>query len=248
MFYAMSDIHGYLDALEEALKRIPDLEATLTGDPESHRLIFLGDYVDQGPHSCEVLQRIYDLQTTYPDNVVVIKGNHDEWLIEFLTTRDCLATTTYIPETLLSFLDEVDREAVKTELANSDPEAALQAIRDQIHAQYPQLVRWLKNLPSYWKTPTQVFVHAGIDEDAQEYWELGTSEDIMLNKFPATTGPFPIDIIAGHIGTYALAGDPNFHDVYFDGFSHYFIDGTVQVSGRIPVLTYDPTTGRYGSV
>ena len=248
MFYAMSDIHGYLDALEAALKRIPDLEATLTGDPESHRLIFLGDYVDQGPHSREVLQRIYDLQTTYPDNVVVIKGNHDEWLIDFLTTRDCLATTTYIPETLLSFLDGVDREAVKTELADRDPETALQAIRDQSHAQYPQLVRWLKNLPSYWKTPTQVFVHAGIDEDAQEYWELGTSEDIMLNKFPATTGPFLIDIIAGHIGTYALASDQNFHDIYFNGFSHYFIDGTVGVSGRIPVLTYDPTTGRYGSV
>lgn len=109
-------------------------------------------------------------------------------------------------------------------------------------------MRWLKNLPTYWKTPIQVFVHAGIDEDAQEYWEQGTSEDVMLNKFPATTGPFPIDIIAGHIGTYALAGDPNFHDIYFDGSSHYFIDGTVEVSGRIPVLTYDPTTGRYGSI
>ena len=102
MLYAMSDIHGYLDALEDALKRIPDLEATLNGDPETNRLIFLGDYVDQGPHSREVLQRIYDLQTTYPDNVVAIKGNHDEWFIEFLTTRDCLATTTYFPETLLS--------------------------------------------------------------------------------------------------------------------------------------------------
>ncbi|WP_307741929.1 metallophosphoesterase [uncultured Mobiluncus sp.] len=248
MFYAMSDIHGHLDALEDALKRIPDLEATLTGDPETHRLIFLGDYVDQGPHSRKVLQRIYDLQTTYPGNVVVIKGNHDEWFIEFLTTRDSLATTTYIPETLLSFLNVADREAVKTELADRDPETALQAIRNQINADHPQLVRWLKNLPTYWKTPTQVFVHAGIDEDAQEYWELGTSEDVMLNKFPATTVPFLIDIIAGHVGTYALAGDQNFHDVYFDGSSHYLIDGTVQVSGRIPVLTYDPTTGRYGSL
>lgn len=137
MFYAMSDIHGFLDALEDALRRIPDLEATLTGDPETHRLIFLGDYVDQGPHSREVLQRIFDLQTTHPNNVVVIKGNHDEWFIEFLTTRDSLATTTYIPETLLSFLDGTDREAAKTELSSRDPEAALQAIRGQIIADHP---------------------------------------------------------------------------------------------------------------
>ncbi len=34
MFYAMSDIHGHLDALEDTLKRIPDLEATLLATPK----------------------------------------------------------------------------------------------------------------------------------------------------------------------------------------------------------------------
>ena len=46
-------------------------------------------------------------------------------------------------------------------------------------------------------------------------------------------------IVAGHVGTSNIAGDPNFHDIFFDGGSHYYIDGTVQKSGEIPVIMYD---------
>ncbi len=46
-------------------------------------------------------------------------------------------------------------------------------------------------------------------------------------------------IVAGHVGTYNIAGDPNYHDIFFDGENHYYIDGTVQRSGEIPALMYD---------
>ena len=57
-----------------------------------------------------------------------------------------------------------------------------------------------------------------------------------------------IDVIAGHVGSGQVADDPTFHDVFFDGYSHYFIDGSVMQSQRIPVLTYDTGTGQYGSI
>ena len=43
-------------------------------------------------------------------------------------------------------------------------------------------------------------------------------------------------IVAGHTGTAEISGDPGFHDIYFDGESHYYIDGTVLESGIIPVI------------
>ena len=46
-------------------------------------------------------------------------------------------------------------------------------------------------------------------------------------------------IVAGHVGTAVISESPRFHDIYFDGESHYYIAGTVYVSGVIPVLMYD---------
>ena len=54
-----------------------------------------------------------------------------------------------------------------------------------------------------------------------------------------------MDIIAGHVGTCSVSGNPNFHDIYFDGESHYYIDGSVLDSGIIPVLMYDTDTKKY---
>ena len=42
-----------------------------------------------------------------------------------------------------------------------------------------------------------------------------------------------------------IAGDPRFHDIYYDGASHYYIDGTVLESGVIPVLMVDTNTDKY---
>lgn len=42
-----------------------------------------------------------------------------------------------------------------------------------------------------------------------------------------------------------IADNPYFHDIYYDGESHYYLDGTVHKSGVIPVLMYDTNTKRY---
>ena len=54
-----------------------------------------------------------------------------------------------------------------------------------------------------------------------------------------------MQIVAGHIGTAEIAGDPGFHDIYYDGESHYYIDGTVLESGIIPVIKIDAKNSRY---
>ena len=110
------------------------------------------------------------------------------------------------------------------------------------------LIRWLRSLPYFYETEWQIFVHAGIDEESGDLWRYGTEERVFVGKHPATMGPFEKDIIAGHNGTHTLMGDPDFHDVLWDGENHYFCDGTVWKSGKLPVLVYDTDTGKYYSL
>lgn len=46
-------------------------------------------------------------------------------------------------------------------------------------------------------------------------------------------------IVAGHVGTAVITNNHRFHDIFFDGESHYYIDATVYESGVINVLVYD---------
>ena len=109
-------------------------------------------------------------------------------------------------------------------------------------------IRWMENLSRYYTEGNTIFVHAGIDEDAGDLWEWGTGDEIFTGKYPAQTGQIEgldMKIVAGHIGTAEISGNSCYHDIYYDGASHYYIDGTVLESGRIPVLKVDTETDKY---
>lgn len=81
MLCAISDIHGHLHALEEALENV-----SLSGD---NRLVLLGDYTDYGPRSGEVLRSIYGLQQRQgpeKEDVLIILG--DAGVNYYLTRSD----------------------------------------------------------------------------------------------------------------------------------------------------------------
>ena len=80
MIYAVGDIHGRLGPLEEALSRI---EADGTGAP----VVFLGDLVDRGPSSRQVIERLMEGQAEGRP-WIVIKGNHDRMFSRFVRTGD----------------------------------------------------------------------------------------------------------------------------------------------------------------
>lgn len=100
---------------------------------------------------------------------------------------------------------------------------------------------FIQDLPLYHVEGNTIFVHAGIDEDAGENWEWESSDRDFLEKYPAELGRFEggMKIVAGHVGTAVISGNPRFHEIYYDGESHYYIDGTVYDSGVIPVFMYD---------
>lgn len=66
-----------------------------------------------------------------------------------------------------------------------------------------------------------------------------------IKKYPPSVGYFYKDIIAGHVAASFLARDKDFSGIYFDGESHYYIDGTAAKFRRILCLAYDEKTKKY---
>jgi serine/threonine protein phosphatase 1 len=78
--YAVGDIHGCADLLSRILDRIDhDLKTRPTPDAVE---VFLGDYVDRGPDSRQVIDLL--IARERQNNVVLLKGNHEDYIIRFL--------------------------------------------------------------------------------------------------------------------------------------------------------------------
>lgn len=54
-----------------------------------------------------------------------------------------------------------------------------------------------------------------------------------------------MNIVAGHVGTSVISGNPDFHGIYYDGENHYYIDGTVLNSGTVPVIKLDIESNKF---
>ena len=78
-------------------------------------MIFLGDYVDRGVASCQVLQTIMDFDKQYPGQVTVLLGNHDEWFCDWLfypTQKYVGYGMNMVFSTIESFFDEREFQAI----------------------------------------------------------------------------------------------------------------------------------------
>lgn len=189
----------------------------ISGD---NKLVLLGDYIHGGEDSYGVMDRIIELQHQYgTDKVIALKGNHESMALD---------GSWRIAERKHENVPNIDYDEERDE----------------------KYLSWMKDLPLYYVQGNTIFCHAGIDEEAGEYWEISTDDYTYMWKNPVQTGKFhcgnlDMKIVAGHIGTSKIAHNPRFHDIYFDGESHYYIDGTVLRTRKIPILAVDTVNNKY---
>ena len=78
--YAIGDLHGRVDLLETMLKMI-DLDCDRFPIPRPI-VVFLGDYIDRGPASSDVLDHL--ISRSRLAETIFLKGNHEIFLLDFL--------------------------------------------------------------------------------------------------------------------------------------------------------------------
>ncbi len=85
--YAIGDIHGRDDLFADLLHRIERDRATRKR--ARHVLVFLGDFIDRGPASAQVIERLIGL-CNGPTRTACIMGNHEEVLLRILDGDDAI--------------------------------------------------------------------------------------------------------------------------------------------------------------
>ncbi len=87
--YAIGDIHGCLEQLEKLHQSILDDMQDAFASKMDVTLLYLGDYIDRGPQSKEVVDCLVG---ECPDGItpVFLRGNHEATLLNFLDDPDVL--------------------------------------------------------------------------------------------------------------------------------------------------------------
>jgi serine/threonine protein phosphatase 1 len=243
--YALSDIHGKLDVLNRALQPV-DLT------DRNDQLIFVGDYIDRGENSLGVLERIYELTKKYPTQVIVLPGNHEQMFLDWIFSHAEKNMWRLVDPYLISldsFLSEEDSQRIflqdsEGRLMNEAREDITEEICEKIFCEHAELISWLENLPYVYETKNQIFIHAGVDERLGRKWRDGELHHFLWKK-QADFGTFHKDIISGHIHTEKISEISGHFGAYYDGESHYYLDGNTPRSSELPILRYNKETGDY---
>ena len=128
---AIGDIHGCARTLDELVQ-------VITPGPTDH-LVFLGDYVDRGPDSRGVIERLIELEQTY--RCTFLRGNHDAYMLQWCETGSSEDWMLYGGRsTLQSYRGAAGRVMI--------PE---------------HHVDFLRRTQFFLSTPRYLFVHGGID-------------------------------------------------------------------------------------
>ncbi|VTR96852.1 metallophosphoesterase family protein [Tuwongella immobilis] len=149
---AIGDIHGQRQMLDQLLSRV--------GPKASDQLVFLGDYVDRGPDSKGVIQRVREWVDR--GSAVALRGNHEVMLLEARHSPDYAESWRRYGgiDTLASYAPAY-REGSMSDIPQVDIDFLEQTCRP------------------YFETGTHIFVHAGVSpslpmeeqDDLWLYWE-----------------------------------------------------------------------------
>lgn len=176
--FVIGDIHGCVDEL----RRLVDGLSVVAGD----RVVFLGDYIDRGPASKEVVSFLISLRKKLTSvDFVFLKGNHEDMLLSYLGLDGAHGDMFMVnggKATLASYgLTE----------GNFTARDALQAI-PAAHLQFYQ------NLQSSYLMDSFLCVHAGIHP--QKSLADQSNEDFfwIRSEFIYSSHNLPYTILFGH--------------------------------------------------
>ncbi|WP_195575230.1 metallophosphoesterase family protein [Paenibacillus sp. 1001270B_150601_E10] len=223
----VSDIHGCIKPFNRLLEQEGYNAA-------KDKLILLGDYVDRGPHSKEVVDRVMELVQDH--GAIALRGNHDHRFVQLIRTN--------LPDTKARFLKYGGVATLSSYMKASKPPKPLttsNAKIQYIRKHYARHIQFLEKLPLYYEDEHHIFVHAGINPKYAR-WQDQPEHDFMYirDEFHHAKLELAKMVVFGHTKTSKLHASS---DIWFsDG--KIGIDGGCAYGKQLNMLIFEEGTYR----
>jgi serine/threonine protein phosphatase 1 len=222
--YVIGDVHGERAMLDRVLQKLPFVAPDDT-------LVLLGDYLDRGPDSAGVIERLRRLPEETAGKVVLLRGNHEDVYLKSLAEPDVgfiLARGNGVAETFRSYAGTAQGGDL-----TSDELGAMFDFKKWL----PDPVeRWLATLALWYEDEHAIYVHAGLDGEgtAWKHPRDGRPEPLLWMREPDFWALYEgKPVVFGHTPTTELPPhDPARKDVWRRG----------------PLIGLDTGAGRGGHV
>jgi serine/threonine protein phosphatase 1 len=179
--FAIGDVHGCFDKLDELMRRCAEYAGT-----RSFRFVMLGDYIDRGPDSRLVIDRLRNLCEQRPGAIVCLMGNHEDL-----------------------FLAALENPAEVGIWMDNGGDTTLESYDVNAPAGLPDRhIEWIRNLPLCLDDGLRFFVHAGIDPAVPLAQQDRATMLWTRKRYSETTNPGRL-IVHGH--TPLLSKQPEQH-------------------------------------
>ena len=200
--YAIGDIHGCCDLLERLIAQIEADDAGRTAARTT--LIFLGDLVDRGPESAQVVERLRQLALARPEGSTrFLLGNHEEVFLAALA-GDIKAMKFFNRiggrETILSY------GVSRAEYDNADYAELLAAVQRSVPEAHVAFLRGFEDLII---VGDYAFVHAGVRPEAPLANQRAGDLRWIRDEFLGFRGTFEKVIVHGHTISDEVESGPN---------------------------------------
>lgn len=187
--FVISDIHGCFKMLEKLLTK---------WKRDEQQLIFLGDYINRGEESLQVLQLVKQLVDE--QYAIALKGNHEAMFLEWMQ----------VPERRTQMFINIGGiatiQSLKTFLLERD--STIEQLVASIKDEHGHIIEWLETLPLFYKWDRYFFAHAGINPDVEQP-EASSEEDLLWIRDEFTQFPHRAveTVVFGHTPTTNLNDD-----------------------------------------
>ena len=218
----ISDIHGEIELFEKLLNIVQY-------DPTVDQLILLGDYVDRGPNSMAVVEKVIRLKE---QGALVLKGNHEDMMIKALTLNDenswkHWAVRNGGRQTLQSY-GFTESEFVINE---NGPFVKPDINSDRL----TKHLAFIQNLDTYIEWEEVIFVHAGV-KPAVPINETDSHTLIWIRDEFHKDYKGDKTIVFGHTPTKSLNETETDYSIYFGDNNIIGIDGGAVFGGQLNCL------------
>ena len=225
LIYAIGDVHGRDDLLARLLD---DIRADLANPGRSFAqrplLVLLGDYIDRGRQSHQVLDRLIALRESPDFETHVLLGNHEAALLDFIDGKAS-------GRGWARFGGRATMESygVAAPLRDDDDAGWDDARRALIAAIPPEHLRLLRGMELYWIEQDLLFVHAGIRPGIA--LDQQSREDLLgiRGNFLDSTEPYSHLIVHGHTPVEQPDARPN----------RLNLDTGAYMTGRLSAARFD---------